>query len=191
MLSQLHLPNAGADGFRPPSTMTPDEFGDTVARQVWESFSDYLADGDTEASFRDLGIAVDAELPPGHLAEEALIFLLWAHTRAAQLAFVGRAPQELLREGLDALHAAIFHDMVEHGTPPGQLPLFEEHVSARYAEYNQAVGVSDTELSRVALRHLSGGESDRPEQATALLGRALAVTHPLRDFLHEVELVEG
>lgn len=179
------------DGFRIPQTLTPDELGDTLARLVWESFSDFMANGDAEASPEQLGIETEDGLPPGHLAEEALIFFMWAHTRGAQLAFVGRAEEPLIKGGLDSLHEAIFDDMAEQGTPVSQLPLFEVRVSARYAEYNQAAASSDEELSRAAFRHLTGGGDETPERATAVLERALAVASPLKDFLEEVKLVEA
>lgn len=179
------------DGFRIPQTLTPDELGDTLARLVWESFSDFMANGDAEASPEQLGIETEDGLPPGHLAEEALIFFMWAHTRGAQLAFVGRAEDPLIKGGLDSLHEAIFHDMAEQGTPVSQLPLFEARVGARYAEYNQAAAESDVELSRSAFRHLTGGGDETPERATAVLERALAVASPLKDFLEEVQLVEA
>lgn len=190
MHSDLQVPTALMEGFKPPASMTPEELGDTLARLVWETFSDFMGEGDGGASLRDLGIATDDGMPPGHVAEEALIFLLWAHTRGTQLAFVGRASQGLLRRGLDALHKAVFEDMVRHGTPAPQLPLFEQRVSARYAEYSQAAAASDGDLSRVALRHLTG-TSGSPEQAFALMDRALGVASPLRDFLEDVALVEA
>jgi len=185
------IPVIPMDGFRVPQTLTPNELGDTLARLVWESFSDFMANGDAEASPEELGMATEDGLPPGHLAEEALIFFMWAHTRGTQLAFVGRAEDPLIRGGLDSLHEAIFHDMTEQGTPASQLPLFEARVGARYAEYNQAASESDGDLSRAALRHLTGGGAETPEQATAVLDRALAVASPLKDFLEEVQLVEA
>lgn len=187
-MQSLQVPTELMDGFRPPASMTPDELGDSLARLVWESFSDFLGEDDPGASLQDLGIHTDDGMPPGHVAEEALIFLLWAHTRGAQLAFVGRAPEKLLKVGLDALHKAVFEDMVKHGTPASQLPLFEQRVGARYAEYSQAAAASDAELSRVALRHLTGSSGSR-EQGLAILDRALSVANPLRDFLEDVELV--
>jgi hypothetical protein len=168
--------------------MTPEELGDSLAHMVWESFSDFLGEDEPDVTLLDLGIPTDDGLPPGHVAEEALIFCLWTHTRGAQLAFVGRASEELLRLGLDALHKAVFEDMVKHGTPAHQLPLFEQRVGARYAEYNQAAASSDQDLSRVAMRHLTGSPGSE-EQGMALLDRALAVANPLRDFLEDVELV--
>lgn len=190
MLSGLNVHAEPMEGFRPPASMTPEELGDTLARLVWESFSDFLDEGDTGVSLQALGVRTDDGMPSGHAAEEALIFLLWAHTRGAQLAFVGRASDELLRSGLDSLHRAVFEDMEGHGTPAAQLPLFEQRVGARYAEYNQAASSSDAELSRVALRHLLGS-SGSSEQALAVLDRALAVANPLRDFLEDVKLVSA
>lgn len=35
---------------RVPRTTTPEELGDTLARLVWESSSDFVADGDAEIS---------------------------------------------------------------------------------------------------------------------------------------------
>lgn len=187
MQPDLTVPEHPMDGFRPPASMTPEELGDSLAHLVWESFSDFLDEDDPGVSLRDLGVVSDRGVPPGHAAEEALIFLLWTHTRGAQLAFVGRAPDTLIREGLDSMHRAVFDDMVEHGTPESQLPLFEQRVGARYAEYNQAAADSDHELSRVAVRHLTG-RTGEPAEAVALLDRALSVANPLRDFLEDVEL---
>lgn len=181
----------GFQGFQVPETITPAELGDTLARLVWESFSDFMAEDDAEISLSELGIETEGGLPPSHLAEEALIFLMWAHTRGAQLAFVGRADQQLILGGLNQLHEAVFHDMVQQGTPQGQLLVFKEHVDARYFEYNQAAANSDADLSRAALRHLTGNEAESPTKAMAVLDRALAVASPLKDFLEEVQLVEA
>lgn len=176
--------------FRAPQTMTPAELGDSLARLVWESFSDFLAQEDVETPLPEVDNLYDEEKSNRRTAEEALIFFLWAHTRGAQLAFMGRAPDELIRQGLDALHRAIFEDMVEHGTPSGQLPLFEQRVSARYAEYHQAAATSDERLGQAVSRHLVG-DASRVALVDALRERAVAVANPLRDFLEDVELVEG
>ena len=124
--------------FRAPRTMTPEELGDTLARLVWESFSDFVSDGDAEIPLGALGVPSHDGVPEEYPAEEALIFLMWAHTRGVQLAFVGRAPDPLVKCGLDAMHRAVFEDMAQNGTPQSQLPIFEQRVSARYAEYHQA-----------------------------------------------------
>ena len=176
--------------FRAPHTMTPDELGDNLALLVWESFSDFLANDDMETPLTDIDTIYDDDGSSDRTAEEALIFFMWAHTRGAQLAFLGRAPGERIREGLDALHSAVFEDMVKNGTPESQLPLFEQRVSIRYAEYHQASAESDGKLGEAVSRHLIGGEI-RASTSEALRERAIAVANPLRDFLEEVELVKA
>ncbi len=168
--------------------MTPDELGDNLARLVWESFSDFLSEDDVETPLPDLDTPYDDDGSRPRTAEEALIFFMWAHTRGAQLAFLGRVPDERIREGLDALHSAVFEDMVKNGTPESQLPLFEQRVSSRYAEYHQAAAESDGKLGRAVSRHLVG---DAAQASEAIRERAVAVANPLRDFLEDVELVDA
>ena len=192
--------------FRAPQTMTPDELGDNLARLVWESFSDFLAREDVETPLPDVDTLDDDDGTALRTAEEALIFFMWAHTRGAQLAFLGRAPEQRIKEGLDALrrqcavadahhgaldalHSAVFEDMVENGTPKSQLPLFEQRVGARYAEYHQAAAESDDKLGAAVSRHMLGQVRDSTSEA--IRERAVAVANPLRDFLEEVELVES
>lgn len=175
--------------FRAPRTMTPEELGDTLAHLVWESFSDFLAQGDAEIPLQELGVPILDGVPDAHASEEALIFLMWAHTRGTQQAFVGRAPDELLKAGLDSMHRAVFEDMVHNGTPEGQLPIFEQRVGARYAEYHQASALSDERLGRSVVRHLTSREDLNEGLAHAVRDRAVAVANPLRDFLVDVELV--
>lgn len=177
------------EGFSPPQSLTPEELGDTLARLVWESFSDFLTEGESGGLLGELGIALQDGFPVGGKAEEILIFFMWAHTRALQLAFLGRAEGELVRKGLDAFHTAIFEDMVANGTPRSQLPLFEQHVSARYAEYHAAAALSDAHLGRAVARRLAKGRKPSEALGPALTERALEVAKPLRDFLEEVELV--
>lgn len=173
--------------FRAPQTMTPSELGDNLARLVWESFSDFLAREDVETPLPDVDTLDDDDGTAPRTAEEALIFFMWAHTRGAQLAFLGRAPEERIKEGLDALHSAVFEDMVLHGTPKSQLPLFEQRVGARYAEYHQAAAESDDKLGEAVSRHMLG--MVRESTSEAIRERAIAVANPLRDFLEDVELV--
>jgi len=176
--------------FRAPQTMTPAELGDNLALLVWESFSDFLSKQDVETPLPDSFATAEApEGPTEHTVEEALIFFMWAHTRGVQQAFLGRAPDDLIRDGLDALHRAVFEDMVSHGTPSAQLPIFEQRVGARYSEYHQAAAESDSRLGEVVCRHLTGDPDNCMEMAVAMTERAVAVAHPLRDFLEEVELV--
>lgn len=174
--------------FRAPQTMTPAELGDNLARLVWESFSDFLSKEDTEAPLPDVDTLYDDEAASNRTAEEALIFFMWAHTRGAQLAFMGRCPDELIRQGLNAMHQAVFEDMVQNGTPSAQLPKFEQRVSMRYAEYHQAAESSDERVAQAVARHLAG-TAKRPALVAAIRERAVAVANPLRDFLEDVELV--
>ncbi len=176
--------------FRAPQSMTTDELGDSLARLVWESFSDFLAHEDVETPMPDPTLQDEDGTPDRAAAEEALIFFMWAHTRGAQLAFLGRIPDKIIRRGLDAMHRAVFEDMVEHGTPRSQLPIFEQRVSARYAEYHQAASESDERLGEAVSRHLGGAAADRRKTASAITERAIAVANPLKDFLEEVELVD-
>ena len=177
--------------FRAPQTMTPAELGDSLARLVWESFSDFMSREDVETPIPAAHPVDqhDEDIDP-HSAEEALIFFMWAHTRGTQQAFLGRAPEDRIRHGLDALHRAVFEDMAEHGTPQAQLPIFEQRVSARYAEYHGAAAQSDGRLGEAVCRHLSGEPTHCIDLAAAITERAIAVAHPLRDFLEEVELVD-
>lgn len=175
--------------FRPPQSMTPAELGDNLARLVWESFSDFLSKEEVETPLPDMDALYDDEAASNRTAEEALIFFMWGHTRGAQLAFMGRAPDELIRRGLNAMHQAVFEDMVQNGTPTSQLPKFEQRVSMRYAEYHQAASQSDEHLGRAVARRLTG-TADRPDLVDAIRERAVAVANPLKDFLEDVELVE-
>lgn len=173
--------------FRAPRTMTPLELGDSLARLVWESFSDFVAESEREGSLPGLLDAADAS---GQGAEEALVFFMWAHTRGTQLAFIGRTPDDLVRSGLDMMHKAVFDDMMLHGTPAAQLPIFEQRVAARYAEYAAAAEHSNAKLGRAVARHLTGRESVADGAVRAVVERAIAVANPLRDFLQDVELIE-
>ncbi len=176
--------------FKAPQTITPEDLGDDLARLVWESFSDFIADGDAGSVLGELGL-IDEEGEPDQAAvEEALIFVMWAHTRGTQQAFVGRSSGDLLRRSLDTMHRAVFEDMVENGTPRSQLPLFEQRVSARYAEYHQASSDSDVMLGEAVARHLTGSEDPAQELKWAVTERALAVAGPLKDYLEDVDLVD-
>ena len=176
--------------FRAPRTMTPAELGDSLAQLVWESFSDFLAQEDAETPLPSVDALYEHEERWNRTVEEALIFFLWAHTRGAQLAFMGNAPDELVRDGLDALHQAVFEDMLENGTPSSQLPMFEQRVSTRYAEYHQAAAESDDRLGQLVSRHLAG-DANRANLIEAITEHAVAIADPLRDFLGDVALVEA
>lgn len=182
--------NHRESGFHPPRAMSPGEVGDHLARLVWESFSDFITDGDAEAFLGRLGLTNEAGVPADANAEEILIFIMWAHTRGLQLAFVGQAPDARVKAALDAFHVAVFEDMVTHGTPESEVPIFEQRVSARYRTYHAAAEESDAELGAAAVRAITGGSGGSESLSLALAERAIAVADPLRDFLEEVELTE-
>jgi hypothetical protein len=183
--------DAGGVGARGP--VTPADLADTLARLVWEGFSDFLVEPSAQVLLAELGAPVsDDGLPEERTAEELLILHLWAQTRAVQLSYFRRAPEALVRETLDALHQAIFDDMVANGTPRHQLPLFERRLAARYAEYYEAAQRSDEEVGGVVARHLAAEDAEvHPDGARLLAERAVEVANPLRDYLDEVELTDG
>ena len=175
--------------FHAPQTITPESLADDLAVLVWENFTDFVSEWEGHSALNDLEL-VDAEGQPDQRAvEEASIFLLWAHTRGAQQAFVGRAPAELLKRTLDALHEAVFEDMVENGTPRSQLPVFEQRASKRYSEYNTAAANSDTRLGEAVVQHLTGNSDPPASFAEVVTERAVEMAGPLRDYLEDVELV--
>ncbi len=180
------------EGFTAPKTMTPEELGDTLARLVWETFSDFLADGEAVRIADEVGVSIEKGLPSEKMTEEILIFFLWSHTRALQLAFYGRASEDLLRQGLDALHRAVFDDLAEQGTPRAQLPILEQRMAARYAEYYRAAESSDDEVGKTALRYFARKDlppASRGPLAALLTARAIQAAKPLTDFLGDVTLV--
>ncbi len=176
--------------FRTPGRLDAPALADTVARLVWESYSDLVSGALEDGLLGSLGISDEKGLPDEHGAKEALIFVVWAHTRAIQMAFHDRAAPTAIRRALDALHAAVFEDLVEHGMPRAALPLFEQRVSARYQEYYQASELSDAALGAAVVRRLrDGSEAPDPLVAT-VVERARAIASPLKDYLAEVELDE-
>lgn len=192
MDQNVHIPPPAASGRPAPSlSMSPRALGEHLAHLVWESFSDFLTDEEPRRFLDELGLTQEEGLPDERVAGELLIFHLWSHTRAVQLAFVGTASEAQLRETLDALHHAFFQDMVANGTPEAHLPVFEQRVSARYSEYYAAAEHSDVRVGQAVLAHLltRGEPTDTPgTMAGILTARALELAHPLRDFLRDVEL---
>lgn len=175
----------------PSGRMAPGELGDVLARLVWESFSDFLADPEHASARTLLGLDSEASVPEERVAEELLIFHLWAHSRAVQLSFVDRIAPDSIRAILDRLHGAVFEDMVANGTPRSQVPVFEQRVSARYAEFYAAADRSDSAVGRAVLDHLVTLEPIHAEEASiAMRNRAIEVTKPLRDYLDGVEVSE-
>ena len=175
--------------FHAPQTITPEKLGDDLARLVWESFTDFISDGESETALSGLGLLDLRGEPDQRAVEEALIFVMWAHTRGAQQAFVRRAPEDLLKRTLDAMHVAVFEDMVDNGTPEAQLPFFEQRVGARYAEYHAAAADSDTHLGEAVVQYLTGNAKPQAHLTLAITERAVEVAGPLRDYLEDIELV--
>ena len=166
--------------------MSAEELGDNLAQLVWESFSDFLERrGVTNA---DDGSGDGAVLAmPTVVPEEALIFFMWLHTRSCQQAC--GADAERGRRVLDAMHRALYEDLEESSVPRLQLPLFEQRVSARYAEYYGAASdQTDEKVVEVAARHLLVNELERPGIVLDLAEAATVTSGPLRDFLSDIEL---
>ena len=176
-------------GFQAPQTITPDGLADDLTVLVWESFTDFISEWEGSTDLAEPSLVDEQGQPEQRAVEEALIFLMWAHTRGTQQAFVGRAPADLIKEALDGLHDAVLEDMVDNGTPRDHLPHFEKRVSTRYAQYHTAASVSDAALGEAVVHHLTGS-SESPEPFTqAVTERAVEVTGPLRDYLEDVQLV--
>lgn len=176
-------------GFQGPQTITPEGLADDLTVLVWESFVDFIAEREGSSPLAELGLIDDTGEPDRRAVEETLIFLMWAHTRGTQQAFLGRAPAELLKQALDGLHDAVLEDMVDNGTPRSHLPRFEKRVSKRYAQYHAAAAVSDTVLGEAVVHHLTGSAKAAELLTEALTERAVEVTGPLRDYLEDMELV--
>lgn len=183
--------SAGEPGPPALEPMSPERLGESLAHLLWESFSDELTDPEVHDLLGSLDLYLDEGVPDQRVVEELLILLLWAHTRTVQLAFHQRASEGWIRETLDALHGAVFEDLVKQGTPEAQLPLFEQRISARYSEYYLAAEESDERVGEVAARHLAE-DGAAPEAAVRLLtARTISVSGPLRDFLLDVEPSEA
>lgn len=168
--------------------MTTTELGDSMAQLVWESFSDFielrdLSPPDTAGS----GVAT----APAFNAEETLILFMWVHTQACQKAFAGRASPEQLREVLDAMHRAVFEDLEKDFLSKAQLPLFEQRVSARYAEYYDAASRATEEMVvEVAADHIAADGLSATSLSLELAEFTAAAVGPFRDYLEDVALAD-
>lgn len=173
-----------ADGAFPQG---PDAWGADVARSVWESFSDALDEPSFHTLLTRLGVPSVEGVPESRVAEEFLIFLLWTHTRAVQLAFSGRGSSDLMRQTLDALHRAVYSDLREQGTPESEIPLLEQRLAARYVEYGTAARRSDREVGRLAASCLGDTWEIHSEEAIReLTARAVALATPIKDYLQDL-----
>lgn len=167
--------------------MSAAELGDNLAQLVWESFTDFIERRGVTANTEDENGETAVLAMPTVEPEEALIFFMWLHTRAAQQAHGHN--HELLRKVLDAMHGAIYEDLGERVMSPGQLPLFEQRVSTRYTEYYEAAS-RDTEerVVEVAARHVMINDMNRPGVMLELAEAATVTSGPLRDFLLDIEI---
>lgn len=170
--------------------MSAVELGENLAQLVWESFSDFIE----RRGFRDErgpeqngGTSV-LTLPTVE-PEEALIFFMWLHTRSCQQAC--GADVERGKKVLDAMHRALYEDLEDRSIPKVQLPLFEQRVSARYADYYDAASrETEEQVVEVAARHVLVNEIRRPGILLDLAEAATVTSGPLRDFLQDIEIEE-
>lgn len=160
--------------------VTPEELGEDLARQVWESFADFMERSPLPVAAGTMG--------GGVILEELLIASLWIHTQVSRQSFAGREEPDRIKAVLDAMHRAVFEDLEAHGLARERLPLFEQQVSARYAEYYAAIEKGSEMICEVVARRVL--ESDEPGTpfVLALAEAAVAVANPLRDYLDELEL---
>ena len=168
--------------------MSAEELGENLAQLVWESFSDFL---ERRGPVSDNGAGEDGAVlaMPTLDPEEALIFFMWLHTRSCQQAC--GTDIERGRQVLDAMHRALYEDLEQESIPRLQLPLFEQRVSARYAEYYDAASPqADEKVVEVAARHLLVNEFERPGIMLDLAEATTVTSGPLRDYLAEIMLEE-
>lgn len=164
--------------------MTDHELADRLSQLVWEHVTDFLEGGSPGSELR-----MELADRPVDL-DELLIFFLWVHTHVVQQAYAGRYSSSVVKQLLDAMHRRVFADLEEHGIAASRLPLFEQVISSRYAEY-YAAAKSETqrigELAASLVDDQSDG-TDRDALAAALAQASVEVAGPLRDFLVEVRL---
>jgi hypothetical protein len=190
----------------PGAPMTPTELGEHAAHLVWETYSDYMMSEELQSLVTALAIPTVDGVAEEQPAKELLIFHLWAHTRAIQLALGERGEDvAILRLALDELHRAFFEDLEGAGYPRASLPLFEQRIVARYAEYYAAAGQADEMVGEAVLAHLlpsapeaegsagqgmpsGNGRREFGLEATLLTHRAIEISRPFRDYLEQVVL---
>ena len=166
--------------------LTDRELADRLSQLVWEHASDFL-EGGTPGG--DLAPDLLANHPVD--VDEVLIFFLWVHTHVVQQAYAGRYPAGVVKRLLDAMHRRVFADLEEHGIPASRLPLFEQVISSRYADYYAAAKSETQRIGELAASLIDDDQNDA--EGTEALAAALAqasveVAGPLRDFLVEVRL---
>ena len=171
------------------TAMTPAQLGQSLAHHVWESLGDVLTDPASLDVLRRANALEPGGGPTERAGEELLIYLLWAYTRGVQQARTDSGPG-VARAALDALHKAVFDDMIDNGTVRDELPLFEERLRARYAEYGQAASASDEAVGAAVIQAVTGGRSGSREDARTMAAAAVGVSSPVGDFYAAVYLVE-
>jgi hypothetical protein len=190
----------------PGAPMTPTELGEHAAHLVWETYSDFMVSEGLHSLVTALAIPTVDGIAEEQPAKELLIYHLWAHTRAIQLALGERGEDvAILRLALDELHRAFFEDLEGAGYPRASLPLFEQRIAARYAEYYAAAEQADEMVGEAVLEHLlsrapegegstggglpsGNGRREFGPEATLLTHRAIEISRPFRDYLEHVVL---
>jgi len=169
--------------------MGTQDLASRLSQLVWESVTDFMEEGSlglgsTRSAQAIVGRSVDVD--------EILIFFLWVHTRVVQQAFAPRYPGEVVKTLLDGMHRHVFADLEQHGMASSRLPIFEQLISARYAEYYSAAKGEDSMIGRVAALYVDeegiGEAGGADPMAAALAQAATDAAGPLRDFLEEVQL---
>ena len=165
--------------------LTARELADRLSQLVWEHVTDFLEGG---APGSDLGTGVLEDHPVD--LDELLIFFLWIHSHVVQQAYAGRYDADVVKGLLDAIHRRVFADLEEHGIPSSRLPLFEQVISSRYAEYYAAAKSEKQRIGELAAQLVDErtDESEREALAGALAQASMEVAGPLRDFLLEVHI---
>ena len=164
--------------------MTDRELADRLSQLVWEHASDFL-EGGTPGG--DVGADVLADRPVD--IDEILIFFLWVHTHVVQQAYAGRYSPAVVKRLLDAMHRRVFADLEEHGIPSSRLPLFEQVISSRYADYYGAAKSETQRIGELAASYVDDEDGKgREALAGALAQAAVEIAGPLKDFLLDVRL---
>ena len=164
--------------------LTAQELADRLSQLVWEHVTDFLEGG---APGSELGLDL-ADHPVD--IDELLIFFLWIHTHVVQQAYAGRYDADVVKNLLDAIHRRVFADLEEHGISSSRLPLFEQVISSRYAEYYGAAKSETRRVGELAAQLVDDRTEpgERGALAGALAQASMEVAGPLRDFLVDVRI---
>ncbi len=168
---------------------TPRELGEHLARLVWETFTDLLIDAEVSDLLIRLGGESEPGRPTASSVRELLVYVMWAHTRGVQQAFLEGSATTAAR-ALDEMHRLVYRDLSDWGAQRSTLPLFEQVVAARYEELNKEAGQGDIAVGAACAKALGGGEAVKDEDAQVLASVALAVAAPMRDYYKGVRLID-